>query len=46
MDCTPCLRKECDRDQECGLSISVDTVYDLVVSHLQAIEKECKNTYK
>ncbi len=39
MDCTPCLRKECDRDQECGLSISVDTVYDMVASHLRNIEK-------
>jgi heptosyltransferase-1 len=39
MDCTPCLRKECDRDQECGLSISVETVYDRVVSQLGQGEK-------
>lgn len=39
MDCTPCLRKECDRDQECGLSISVDTVYDMVASQLGKVEK-------
>ncbi len=32
-DCAPCLRKECDRDLECGKSISVDTVFELVVSH-------------
>jgi len=34
MDCTPCLRKECDRAHECGLSVSVDTVYDMIISHL------------
>lgn len=38
MDCTPCLRKECDRDQECGLSIPVDTVYDMVVSQFGKME--------
>lgn len=39
MDCSPCLRKECDRDQECGLSISVDTVYNMIVSQLEKSEK-------
>jgi heptosyltransferase-1 len=26
LDCSPCLRKSCSRDQECGDSISVDAV--------------------
>jgi heptosyltransferase-1 len=26
LDCSPCLRKSCPRDQECGDSISVDAV--------------------
>ena len=30
LECSPCLRKECERDVECGLSISVDTVADSV----------------
>lgn len=34
VDCSPCLRKECDHVLKCGLSISVDTVYDMIVSHL------------
>ena len=34
MDCTPCLRKECDSAHECGLSVSVNTVYDMIISHL------------
>ncbi len=39
MDCTPCLRKECDRDLECGLSIPVDTVFSRIVSQLQKDKK-------
>ncbi len=34
MDCTPCLRKECDLTHECGLSVAVDTVYDRIVASL------------
>jgi heptosyltransferase-1 len=42
MDCAPCLRMECDRDQECGLSISIDTVYDMVAAHFHNIENNSK----
>jgi heptosyltransferase-1 len=28
LDCSPCLRKECPRDEECGHSISVDQVLE------------------
>ncbi len=26
LDCSPCLRKECERDEACGMSIPVKTV--------------------
>jgi heptosyltransferase-1 len=34
MDCSACLRKTCERDAECGLSISVDRVFDMIKLHL------------
>jgi heptosyltransferase-1 len=34
MDCSPCLRKQCELDQECGLSISVDKVFSKIVSQI------------
>ena len=34
LDCSPCLRKECDLDAECGRSIRVDQVYDAIFSIL------------
>ncbi len=37
VDCAPCLRKECDHALECGLSISVDTIYNMIVSHIQSM---------
>lgn len=37
MDCSPCLRKTCEIDKECSLSISVDTVFDTVVDHLNCL---------
>jgi heptosyltransferase-1 len=30
LDCSPCLRKKCDRDGECGHSIEVDQVFDAI----------------
>jgi heptosyltransferase-1 len=30
MDCAPCLRKQCERDEECGRSIGVEQVLDAV----------------
>jgi heptosyltransferase-1 len=30
MDCSPCLRKSCDLDRKCGLSVTVDSVRDAV----------------
>lgn len=30
MECAPCLRKECDRDQECAASVTVSAVADAV----------------
>ena len=30
MDCSPCLRKSCDLDRECGQSVSVTSVNDAV----------------
>jgi len=35
MDCSPCLRKSCDLDDECGHSISTDAVYQGVLSLLE-----------
>lgn len=35
MDCSPCLRKECERDRTCGASISVDSVLTAVRVLLQ-----------
>jgi heptosyltransferase-1 len=34
MDCSACLRKTCELDTECGLSISVDTVFRMIKTHL------------
>ncbi len=34
MDCSACLQKKCELDTECGLSISVDSVFDMVKAHL------------
>lgn len=34
LDCSPCLRKQCERDTECSRSISVDTVYQEITSLL------------
>jgi len=36
MDCSPCLRKECERDHECGRSITVDAVFKAVFELLSA----------
>jgi heptosyltransferase I len=30
MDCSPCLRKSCDLDRECGRSVTVDSVMNAV----------------
>lgn len=32
LECTKCLRKSCDRDNECLLSITVDAMYDAVIA--------------
>jgi heptosyltransferase-1 len=34
LDCSPCLRKVCDRNAECGRSIEVETAFDAVVRQL------------
>ncbi len=34
MDCSGCLRKTCELDTECGLSIPVDTVFGMIKAHL------------
>jgi heptosyltransferase-1 len=34
MDCAACLRKTCELDAECGLSIPVDTVFERVKAHI------------
>ncbi|MDH4024185.1 MAG: lipopolysaccharide heptosyltransferase I [Desulfuromonadales bacterium] len=39
MDCSACLRKTCELDTECGLSIPVDTVFDMVKAHLSSAER-------
>ena len=31
LSCAPCLRKQCDRDTECAMSISVDDVYQAII---------------
>ncbi len=33
--CSPCLRKECERDAECGLSISVEAVLESIEQSLR-----------
>jgi heptosyltransferase-1 len=35
MECSPCLRKSCERDSECGASISVASVIEAVVKLLK-----------
>jgi heptosyltransferase-1 len=35
LDCSPCLRKSCERDQECAASIAVDVVLAAVTSRLR-----------
>ncbi len=32
LDCSPCLQKACERDHECGQNISVEAVFNAVVS--------------
>lgn len=34
MDCAACLRKKCDRDAECGSSIPVDAVFNMIKKQL------------
>jgi heptosyltransferase-1 len=34
LDCSPCLRKWCERDDECGASIDVETVFAAVIRQL------------
>jgi heptosyltransferase-1 len=34
LDCSPCLRKSCDLDTQCGASISVDSVAEAIFSLL------------
>ncbi len=34
MDCAACLQKKCDLDSECGLSIPVDDVFDMIKKQL------------
>jgi heptosyltransferase-1 len=34
LDCSPCLRKKCERDAECGASIDVETVFAAVIRQL------------
>lgn len=34
MDCSPCLRKHCELDQKCGLSITVDDVFAKITSQI------------
>ena len=34
MDCSPCLRKSCDLDRECGRSVTVDSVMNAVEKQL------------
>ncbi|MDT8440432.1 MAG: lipopolysaccharide heptosyltransferase I [Desulfuromonadales bacterium] len=36
LECSPCLRKTCERDDECAASIAVDQVFQAVVHALQA----------
>lgn len=35
LDCSPCLKKACDRDDECGRSIAVDDVLKAAVTLLE-----------
>jgi heptosyltransferase-1 len=43
LECSPCLRKACDRDRQCGLSIPVSTVVDAVMQLLdQAGRDRCR----
>jgi heptosyltransferase-1 len=35
MECSPCMRKSCERDSECGASISVASVIEAVVKLLK-----------
>lgn len=37
LECAPCLRKACDLDEECGQSISVDTVYHAILTQLDKL---------
>jgi len=34
LNCSPCLRKDCRRNGECSVSITVDAVYDAILSLL------------
>lgn len=35
LDCSPCLRKSCERDRECASSITVDMVMEAIASRLR-----------
>jgi len=37
LDCSPCLRKSCERDSECGASISVEKVENAVAHIMEKI---------
>jgi len=38
LDCSPCLKKQCDRDAECCASITVEELLPLVDQALQTVE--------
>ena len=40
LDCSPCLKKECDRDEECGQSIDVQMVLEAVGKLLNKPDKK------
>lgn len=39
VDCSPCLRKECERDRECSASIRPDSVWQAIVQVLASGEQ-------
>ncbi|MEN8729286.1 MAG: lipopolysaccharide heptosyltransferase I [Desulfuromonadales bacterium] len=43
MDCSPCLRKSCDLDRECGHSITVASVQDAVEKLLAETKPESRS---
>lgn len=38
-DCSPCLRKSCERDSECGRSIDVEQVFQAISQQLSAARR-------